>query len=123
MVGLLPRLGDEAVVRMAGCILQVYRLLAFDNHADKALARVEPDLADGILAQPLCGHQHVLHALGIREIDRGHIHAHGSGDMPDNDIECPIQVRCRIHQLNDAAQDIQHRHSPQDDAAVRLPGQ
>lgn len=107
-VALLAGLGEIAVARVGGGVLQVERLLAGADQADQAFAGSHADLADGTLVEAFGGHQDETLGLGVEQVHRADLGTHGFLDPLHDDAQRRLQILGGVHFLDDLAQRVEH---------------
>ncbi|KAF1067774.1 MAG: hypothetical protein GAK45_01571 [Pseudomonas citronellolis] len=107
-VALLASLGEVAIARVLGGVLQVQRLFPGTDQADQAFVRRHAHLADGALVQTLGGHQHEAVALRVEQVHRAHLGAHGLLDPLHDDAQRRLEILGGVHFLDDLTQRVEH---------------
>ncbi|MNO83764.1 hypothetical protein D3C76_750860 [compost metagenome] len=107
-VALLAGLGEVAVARVFGGVLQVERFLAAADQADQALVRRHAHLADGALVQAIGRHQHEAVGVRIQQIDRADLRPHRLLDALHDDAQRRLEILGGVDFLDDLTQRVEH---------------
>ena len=82
---LSPALGRVLRLLSAHGVFQVQGFFARTDQADQAFVGRHADLADGALVEAVGGHQHEALGLGVEQVDRADLAAHGLLDPLHDD--------------------------------------
>ncbi len=107
-VAFLAGFGEVAVARVARGVFQVQGFFARPDQTDQALVGRHADLADRALVQAFGGHQHKAIGLGVQQVDRTDLAAHGLFDAQYNNPQRRLEILGGVNFLDDLAQRIEH---------------
>ena len=103
----LAGFGHEQVALMGRCVIEIERFRTLAHQAHQAAQHGQAHLAHGLPAQPVGGHEHVLAGIEVGQVDRADIGIDRHLDPVDDDVQRLVEVPCRAHLLDDAAQGIE----------------
>ena len=104
----LAGLVGEEVAAVARCIGQVDRLRPFADQADQAPVIGQADLAHGLRAQTVGGHECVFAPLEIGQVNGADIHLDGLLHLGNDDPQHLIEIGGGIDLFDDPMQRVEH---------------
>ncbi|KPB88226.1 Unknown protein sequence [Pseudomonas syringae pv. maculicola] len=107
-VAFLTGLGEVAITRVICGVFEIQRFFARTDQADQAFIRRHADFADGALVEAFGSHQDKAVDLGIEQVDRADLAAHGLLDAQHNNAQRRLEILGGVNFLDDLAQRIEH---------------
>ena len=107
-VALFTGFGKVAITRVIGRVLEVQGFFTRPHQAHQTFIGRHADLADGALVQALRGHQHKTVGLGVQQVNRADLAAHGFLDAQHNNPQRRLEILGGVNFLDDLAQRIEH---------------
>ncbi len=107
-VTLFAGFGKVAVTRVIGRVFEVQGFFTRPHQAHQTFIGRHADLADGALVQALGGHQHQTVGLGVQQVNRADLAAHGFLDAQHNNPQRRLEILGGVNFLDDLAQRIEH---------------
>ncbi len=107
-VALFTGFGEIAITRVICSVFEIQRFFARTDQTDQAFIRCHADFADGALVEALGSHQDKAVDLGIEQVDRADLAAHGLLDAQHNNAQRRLEILGGVNFLDDLAQRIEH---------------
>ena len=104
--------GKVAEARMRGGVFEVDRFLTGTHVTDQTLVGRQGHGANRVLVQTFGGHQHVTADLGVEQVDRAHLGAHGLTNPLHDNVQSGCQISGRVDLLNNSTQRVEHIQQP-----------
>ena len=107
-VTLFAGFGKVAITRVIGRVFKVQGFFTRPHQAHQTFIGRHADLADRALVQALGGHQHKTVGLGVQQVNRADLAAHGFLDAQHNNPQRRLEILGGVNFLDDLAQRIEH---------------
>eukprot|EP01136_Pigoraptor_vietnamica_P039767 Opistho-1_new@10917 len=107
-VALFTGFGEVAVARVIRGVFEVQGFFTRADQTHQTFIGRHADLANRALVQALGGHQHKAVGLGVKQVDRADLAAHGLFDAQHNNPQRRLEILGGVNFLDDLAQRIEH---------------